>query len=166
MTGSDKTGSDKAGSDKAGSGASGPECVILDLTIRSDPKELASVRERTRSVASAIGFAPKATDGIVLAVDEALANVIRHSYKEDPNNPIEIRMSPCEPDERRGIEITIRDYGQQVDVDSICGRCLDEPRPGGLGVHIIMSVMEKAEYSHAEGGGMRLRMLKFLPTEG
>jgi anti-sigma regulatory factor (Ser/Thr protein kinase) len=61
------------------------------------------------------------------------------------------------------LECDVRDFGRQVDPSTIRSRSLDEVRPGGLGVHIIRSVMDEVEYSRAEGGGMRLRMLKYLP---
>lgn len=135
----------------------------VELKIESDPQALRSVRERTSAIAKAIGFDEEATGGIVLAVDEALANVIRHAYRGEPGHPIDISAAATEKDGRSGIEIIIRDYGPPVDLKSIQGRDLREIRPGGLGMHIILSVMESAEYSKAEGGGTTLKMLKFLP---
>ncbi len=67
------------------------------------------------------------------------------------------------PDEKKAaLEITIRDFGKQVDPKSIEGRDLDEVEPGGVGVHIMQSIMDETEFKQAEDCGMRLRMIKFI----
>jgi serine/threonine-protein kinase RsbW len=48
-----------------------------------------------------------------------------------------------------------------VDPAEICGRDLDDVRPGGLGVHLIRAMMSTADYSRAPGGGMLLVMRKY-----
>lgn len=134
----------------------------LDLKIASDPAELPPTRDRLRDWLSSRGWCAHDVADIVLAVDEALTNVIRHGYQGAANKPIYLRLSVVtEPGRKEGVEIQVRDEAQQVPLDKICGRDLDDLRPGGLGVHIIRNVMEIAEYSHADGGGMCLRMRKF-----
>jgi anti-sigma regulatory factor (Ser/Thr protein kinase) len=63
------------------------------------------------------------------------------------------------------IRIVIEDEAQQIDPALIRSRDLDEIRPGGLGVHIIKTIMDEAAYekrSDGKGGtgGMRLTMMK------
>lgn len=58
------------------------------------------------------------------------------------------------------IRIIIEDEARQVDPAVIKSRNLDEVRPGGLGVHIIKSVMDEVRYEPRERIGMRLTMLK------
>jgi serine/threonine-protein kinase RsbW len=62
---------------------------------------------------------------------------------------------------RKGLEIIILDRGKSIDPTAICGRDLSDIRPGGLGVHIIRSVMDKVQYRQRLGGGMLLRMVKY-----
>ena len=57
------------------------------------------------------------------------------------------------------MEIIVRDFGPQVDPASIHSRDLDDVRPGGLGVHIIRSIMRDVDYSCPPDGGMQLRMV-------
>lgn len=133
--------------------------LLLDL--RSDPACLADVRNQLRGWAEAAGWSDPQIADIVLAVDEALANVIRHAYDGRRNGRILISGRQIEePSGRCCIEVVIRDFGRQVDPATICSRDLDDIRPGGLGVHIIRSVTDVAEYSRAEGGGMQLRLCK------
>ena len=133
----------------------------LSLEITSDPGELARVREAIRKWAIAEHWRESEVADIVLAVDEALSNVIRHGYDGKSGQPIEITVRALRDPARPGLEIVVRDYGKQVPVDQICGRDLDDIRPGGLGVHIIHSVMSDVKYEHAPGGGMRLVMRKY-----
>ena len=45
------------------------------------------------------------------------------------------------------------------------GRELDDVRPGGLGVHLIETAMDEVEYSQPDGGGMEIRLRKYLRGE-
>jgi anti-sigma regulatory factor (Ser/Thr protein kinase) len=132
----------------------------IDLRILSNPANLPGVRERTRKTAVDVGFDEDDAEWIALAVDEALANVIKHGYGGRHDQTIEIQFDPLEQRDRPGLRITIRDFGQPVDPSQIRGRELDQVRPGGLGVHIINTVMDDVRYTPAEGGGTRLVMLK------
>jgi len=58
------------------------------------------------------------------------------------------------------LRIVIEDEAPQIDPAAIRSRDLDEVRPGGLGVHIIKTVMDEAVYEKRERVGMRLTMLK------
>jgi anti-sigma regulatory factor (Ser/Thr protein kinase) len=134
----------------------------LDLIVDSDVAELPIIRDAIRAWAGRHGWSEGQTADIVLAVDEALSNVIRHGYDGQPGHRIEITARVLrDAAHGEGIEIRIRDFGKQVPLEQICGRDLDDLRPGGLGVHIIHSLMDSAEYSHARGGGMRLVMRKY-----
>ncbi len=131
-----------------------------DIRICSDPSELAAVRARVTTQAEAAGFGDTEVNEIALAVDEALANVIRHGYGGPCDQPIEIRLERINGSEGDAIHITIRDFGRQVDPTQIAGRALEDIKPGGLGVHIIRTVMDQVTYTPADGGGMQLIMTK------
>ena len=83
---------------------------------------------------------------------------------EPCDKPVIVDLSEIEncKDGAGGFEILIRDFGKQVDPALIKGRDLDDIRPGGLGVHIMESVMDQIEYTCAEDSGMKLRMLKYI----
>jgi anti-sigma regulatory factor (Ser/Thr protein kinase) len=138
------------------------EPQALEIELRSNLPELSGVRDRLRRWAGSAGWPESDTADIVLAVDEALTNVIRHGYGGVPDQRICLRAQVIHHAQRGpGIEITIRDFGRQVDPATIVGRDLNDLRPGGLGVHIIRSLMDSAVYSCAEGGGMMLVMTRF-----
>lgn len=134
----------------------------LELRISSDPSALCDVRERVRGWVAQRGWEEHEIADIVLAIDEALTNVIRHGYGGKPGQPIDLRMMTVRRDDgTEGVEVRIRDYGQQVPLDKIAGRDLDDLRPGGLGVHIIRNVMDESQYRHADDGGTELIMRRY-----
>ena len=67
--------------------------------------------------------------------------------------------------EAEGVEVRLRDFGKACDPALICGRPLEDVRPGGLGVHIIRAMMNSVQYSPAEGGGTLLVMRKYKTPE-
>lgn len=152
----------------------------LRVELRSNPLFLAGVRELISQVAKRLGFAEDAAGQMALAVDEALCNVIRHGYAKQADRPIWLSLwaeggawaksaaggasstlaagpEAMLPD---ALRIVIEDEARQVDPATIKSRDLEEIRPGGLGVHIIKSVMDEARYERREGEGMRLVMVK------
>ena len=140
-----------------------PKCV--EMRVLSDPANLRAVREAVRRSAGEVGFSEADAEQIALAVDEALANVIKHGYDQRYDQPIDIRIEPVAASGRSGLGLVIRDFGATVDPGTICGRDLADVRPGGLGVHIITSVMDEVRYESAEGGGTRLSLVKWRGHE-
>lgn len=136
----------------------------IRIAIRSTASHLPVVRAALEAAAGLVGFDDRCRHHVVLAVDEALANVIEHAYDGREDGEIEMTLTPIGDDGRAmGLEVLLRDHGQAVEPAAIRGRPLDDLRPGGLGVHIINSCMDIVEYSPVEGGGSRMRMVKLLP---
>ena len=134
----------------------------LELKLSSDPGELCDVRAAIRDWIEQRGWEAHEIADIVLAIDEALTNVIRHGYGGRPGQPILVRVAVVQRGDRgEGVEIRIRDFGRQVPLDKIAGRDLDDLRPGGLGVHIIRNVMDESEYRHMHDGGTELIMRRY-----
>jgi len=134
----------------------------LELDLSSDPRSLPDAREKVRRWAGEHEWNETQIGEVVLALDEALTNVIRHAYGGQSGKKILVTVQAIQdPDGGDGLEIRVRDFGRQVNPEDICGRDLDDIRPGGLGVHIIQALNDSVEYRCAEGGGMLLVMRKF-----
>ncbi len=134
----------------------------VELTITSNAGSLAVVRSALARMAEMEAFTTEDVYKVTLALDEALANVIRHGYGGLKDQPIHITLEGLDGSEgRRGIQISVRDHGRQVDPSTIRGRDLNDVRPGGLGVHIMRTIMDSVEYTCPSDGGMLLRMVKY-----
>jgi len=134
----------------------------IEIRLLSDPMYLAGARELVQGLTHRLGFRQDESGRIALAVDEALANVINHGYNRQCDRPIWMSIWSEADDGIPGLRIVVEDEAKQIDPDSICGRDLDDVKPGGLGVHIIREVMDSVVYEHREKVGMRLIMTKAL----
>lgn len=130
---------------------------LVAIRIPSQPDRLRLVRATISEAAVVSGCSEQCVRDIVLAVDEACQNIIRHAYGGDPTREIilDVRRS------RDRIVFDIVDFADPVDVGEIKPRKLDDIRPGGLGTHFIKECMDKTEYPPPpEGAGNLLRMVK------
>jgi len=130
---------------------------LAQLKFPSDPRLLGVVRSVVSHVSGQFGFSAEDVGRIVLAVDEACANVIKHVYDGDPTLPVVISLHSNKPDR---LEIRLRDFGKKPDLEKIRPRSLADVRPGGLGVHFIRSIMDIVEYDLSPPEGTELRMVK------
>src|SRR4051812_20481364 len=96
----------------------------LHLHVTSDTANLAPVRLAAETYARAAGFDDTSVGEIGLVLNEALANVIRHAYANQPGQPIEVFGELVPPSEVAGaaangdtiaLRIRVRDWGNGVD---------------------------------------------------
>jgi len=136
----------------------------VHLQIHSCPTQLPVVRAAVEKFCQLLGFGSETVGGVVLSVDEALTNIIRHAYDGAADQRIEVTLEPRPAAYGGGLQIVLRDYGRQVDPAQIRSRDLEDGRPGGLGVHIMTKCMDRVEYRPAAGGGTILVMTKAGPA--
>lgn len=120
----------------------------LDLRFTSDARLLKTIRGIVGQLAGVSGFADDEAQFIMLAVDEACANVIRHAYGGRPDGEV---LLSCHAAEGR-IEFRLVDWGQPARPERIKPRSLDEVRPGGLGLPLMRSVMDEVRFQDREDG--------------
>ena len=125
------------------------------LEINSDPSELKKVREKVEAFCKENQIKVNLLE-IKLAIDEALQNIIRHAYKLDKTKKITIKLEKISGD---SFKAEIRDFGEQVPIDQIKHRALDDIKPGGLGVHFIKSISKEMTYEHKDEAGTLLTLV-------
>jgi anti-sigma regulatory factor (Ser/Thr protein kinase) len=143
---------------------------LLKLELRSQPGLLCVLRGALEPLMESVGFSEEQNRAIIRAVDEAVSNIMRHSYQGCPDKPIDVQCNSLERRVRgeieKGVEVLLFDCGPAVDTTKITARPLDEVRPGGLGLHIIRESMDAVEYKRA-GRLNRLRLVKYaVPSKG
>ena len=129
----------------------------IKLSIASDPKWMALVRSVMSNVAVRMNFKRSQIRKLVLAVDEACTNVIKHAYLGDKNKQIIICSKVF--DDR--LEILIKDFGQKADPDTFRPRDLKNIKPGGLGMYFINEVMDEVKYDTSLPAGTELCLIKY-----
>lgn len=145
---------------KAEAGATdAPGEKLMQLRVSAKANRLRLIRNAVRETATFCGFSDADARDVVLAVDEACQNVIRHAYGSEGEGDIaiEIRQRPD------AMIIIIRDYADEIDISRIKPRNLDDIRPGGLGTHLIREVMDEVDFLPPPiDGGNLLRLLKYV----
>lgn len=127
----------------------------------SDPRFLSVVRATVDELGLIYGLSNEDCVGITLAVDEALANVIRHAYKNRYDQAIQFE---CLVNDRQ-MEFTLLDQGEPPDPARICAQPLDEVALCGRGTHLIRTVMDEVSYRQVPEGN-QLKLIKRLPASG
>jgi len=134
----------------------------LTKTIESRTDNLLEVREFVLRAARSFGFSEDEASKIVLAVDEACTNVIKHAYQFAPDREIEIVIQPV----KDRMQITVIDDGKSFN-PSIAKlpdlkAHLSHYRRGGLGIYLMRTLMDKVEYKYAPGKRNEVRLTKYL----
>ena len=127
------------------------------LAFASDAGELSEVRHVARTFLDENGFDESDAELLVLALDEACTNIIRHAYRQ-ARKPVRLEMTRL----RNRVRFVLRDYGQSCDPKRIRSRDLKDVRPGGVGVHIIKEVFDTVKYE-PQPRGTKLTLEKNLP---
>lgn len=134
------------------------------LLINAERSQLAHVRAWVAEHAESIHAQPSEIDDLVLAVDEAVTNVIVHGYHDRPG-PIELAVV-AEPG---SITITIRDQAPQFNPTQVPPPNLNLPleqRPiGGMGIHLVRHSVDRFTYESLANGGNQVTLVKFLKTD-
>lgn len=133
----------------------------VEIKISSDPKFLKIVRSGVDHLCKICGFNKEVRQSITLAVNEATSNIIKHAYRNAKDKPIIITC--CIGNGR--LEIVLRDFGIKVNPKNIKSRKLEDVKPGGLGVHIIKSIMDVVIYDNLVKEGNQLTLVKYLPDK-
>jgi anti-sigma regulatory factor (Ser/Thr protein kinase) len=130
-------------------------CLALILTKPPGVLEMSSsarnckfAREFIEQWSLAAGFPDLERGRIVLAADEAVTNIIRHTYNNAEDQPIILSAAIAD----NMLHFHLRDYGPPVDPVVLKGRDLDDIRPGGLGLHLLQSVFNVVEHTPLEDG--------------
>ncbi len=133
------------------------EAEAIKLIIPSNPKFLGLARGVAYALATATGFGAQEAKDLQLAINEACANVIQHSYEGRIDQEIVLTFHLHEDK----LQILIKDFGRKVDPVTIKSRDLDDIKPGGLGVFLIETIMDEVQYDMSGKAGPELRMVKY-----
>lgn len=135
-----------------------PYCSMceLNLVIPATPASIPAVSEGVRQLLQGKGWSDDELMPVELALDEALANAIRHGCKNDPTKQVQCVVST---DARGEVMIVVRDPGPGFDVASVPDPLASANilKPSGRGVFLINQLMDRVEFAD---GGRELVMRK------
>ena len=122
-----------------------PEKPELSVSIPSTTNMLKMVVEMTKHVATINQFSISSSQKIALAVDEAVTNVIKHSYNNSDKEEIKIDFFTGV----EGLKIKITFFGippifngAKVNLKKL----VKNKRKSGLGVELMKKIMDSVQY--------------------
>lgn len=132
-------------------GALMPYCSTceLNLVIPATPASIPTVSEGVRQLLVGKGWSDDELMKVELAIDEALANAIRHGCGNDASKQVQCVVST---DAAGELVIVVRDPGPGFDVARVPNplQGANLLKPSGRGVFLINELMDKVEF--ADGG--------------
>ena len=133
-----------------------------EIIVKSSTKNLAVIRDYLEEILYKDGIGQSIRNQIILAVDEACTNIIKHTYKYDEKYDIKINF-----------EILPKKFTVNIEYAGIPFNPNDVEAPnmkeyfakykvGGLGIPLIKTFMNKIEYSRIHPNINSLTLIKEL----
>jgi len=130
------------------------------MKVKSTTENLAVIRAFVEEKASQSGIDKNVIEKIVLAVDEASTNIIKHAYNYDASTEFVVRVLISKEE----FKVLLTDHGKSFDPNQIADpdmpTYLKQRRVGGLGLHLMRHLMDKVEYHQLAGDGNQLILTK------
>ena len=130
------------------------------LIMKNEMTEVGRLRTFFFSVCREYGIDEETAKTLNLALEEWVANVIGYAYPKGMRGHVEVTADVTD----NVLTLVIKDHGtpfdptqyEEIDVDA----GLDERAIGGLGIHLIQSIMDKVDYERTGDGYNRLTLTK------
>ncbi len=131
------------------------EHIFTNVTLG----DLGQIRLFVRETAVAHACKPEPVDELIVAVNEAVSNIIRHSYQNKPGE-IKVRVVFS----RDVVKVMLFDNAPGFDPTTVPSPDTTLPlekRPfGGNGVHMMRTFCDELSYRKGTHGGNELTLLK------
>ena len=138
--------------------------VHRELVVPNDTQYLVTVREEVTKVVGQSAFSARDQKLLIVAVDEAITNIMEHAYDNDLEGELDVELI-LEADATR-FEVIIRDSGKEfdptaVDIPDITAHIRKGQRHG-LGIFLIRQIMDEVNYNFVQGEKNQLQMVKYV----
>ncbi|WP_155314046.1 ATP-binding protein [Desulfosarcina ovata] len=130
----------------------------IHLTLANDLKALPSLCQGLERVLSPLGLDKRVRYQLEVAIEEVFTNIVAYAFSDNTPHAIEIRLNL----EKEAITIRFEDHGQAFNPLSTAAPDLSKPlcdrHEGGLGIHMIKTMMDEIRYQRQ--GGKNILILK------
>ena len=123
----------------------------MSVTLVNDRSEVERLGRLVEAFGETEGLGADAIFSVNLALDEVVTNVIRYAHDDGRPHPIVVRLAL----EQGVLTAQVEDDGRAFNpldapVPDI-GAGIDDRPIGGLGIHLVRSVMTSVEYRRQDG---------------
>ncbi|MCE1165284.1 MAG: ATP-binding protein [Bacteroidetes bacterium] len=132
------------------------------ILIKSSTGNLHLIRDFVEKKAAELGIDSKVISQIIISVDEACTNVIKHTHKYNDTNEIEVETVY----KNKEFAVIIRYAGEAFDPTKKETPDMKEYfkkfKVGGLGIPIMKKSMDKIEFKHTKPNKNSLTLIKVI----
>lgn len=128
---------------------------FLHRSWPADPEQLSVIRHELAGWLTPLRLTDDETADVVLAVDEAAANAVRHAYGTAESGVVELTLWT----EGGTLSIEVVDHGRWRTPDAE-----PDPASGGRGI-ALMNVMSESVLIHYDERGSRVLLRHRIPAE-
>ncbi|CAA9392384.1 MAG: Serine phosphatase RsbU, regulator of sigma subunit [uncultured Pseudonocardia sp.] len=141
-------------------GAGRGAAAELLITVLADPGSASTVRERVRAWLSGWQWPESEAEDIVMAVNEAVANVVDHAYRQHagPGDAHIYAWTVTEATGRR-VAVSVTDRGRWRPVPA-------DPGHRGRGLLMMSACMASLHIEHNTGGTSVVMISTLVPNSG
>jgi anti-sigma regulatory factor (Ser/Thr protein kinase) len=133
----------------------------ITITLKNDLAELRNLCRYCEKIGKSIGLSEKLIFQTNLALDELFTNIVTYGFKDQKEHQVILTIIL----DRDALEFHIEDDGIPFDPVNIPGpeqNCsLNDTRVGGLGIHLIKSLMDEITYHRINGKNV-LELKKYI----
>jgi serine/threonine-protein kinase RsbW len=135
--------------------------MMIEAVRYSDAelKDLVEIRRHIKQTSLGLGGMDDPVAELVLAVNEAITNILIHGYRQMPGR-LEIAVSKTGED----LVVIVHDESPPFDPNNIpppdIRLPLERRRAGGMGIHMMRSFVDEMNYHPAHNGVNELEMVK------
>lgn len=132
----------------------------FELCVKSETSQLAVIRDFITGHAEECKIPGQVLNALILAVDEAATNIVKHAYHYATDKEIHIVFQVTDEE----CTVSLTDFGDSFDPSLIpqpnMKEYLQQHRVGGLGLYLIRTLMDGMEYKTDPGHANKLILKK------
>lgn len=128
----------------------------------NDTSQLAAIRSLLRQELATVDVSDDLISEVVLAVDEACANVMQYAYpagQQEPGLALELEV------QEDRIHVAITDHGTSFEPEKVPAPDLERCQTGGYGMFLMRRLMDQVVYDIQPGIKNQVRLIKSLGTK-
>ena len=132
-----------------------------NITLTNELESLAVLSQFIEEVCEANDFGSETAFDMNLALEEAVANVIKHAYPKGTKGDIHVQALA----DKRTLCLIVRDSGEPFDPTQVAefntDTLMDEQGMGGVGIHLMRNYMDYLNYERSNGQNV-LTLVKII----
>ena len=123
----------------------------ITIVCRNDLAEIERLRRKLLQFCELHDVCGRAVHAFNLALDEVLTNVIRHGYEDKTVSEITVRVALTGEELSAVIDDDGREFNPVNYPRVNCALPLEDRQPGGLGIHLVRSLVSGMDYQRQRG---------------